>query len=188
MNTIIQSRKVLLIVALLFVTAVAAFGQGHTNYYVWNGSVDTTWTNGANWTPNRTGIQTTLDTMVLDGTASNQPSINTSQTVGNLWVTGGTNLLSFNNGATAVVLTLQGTSDVLDVSSGATLRLNTSLALTVIDSLQLGIIADSTSSGGEGGGNIYGTLVNQSRVHINVHNARNFQNITNDEVKLLFQS
>jgi autotransporter-associated beta strand protein len=51
----------------------------------WTGTTSTTWGTNTNWNP--TGVPTGTDNAVFNGTFTNQPTLNTSETIGGLWMT-----------------------------------------------------------------------------------------------------
>jgi hypothetical protein len=54
--------------------------------YTWNGSIDGTWANANNWTPN--GIPTAADNVIFNVVGTNPTNFNTTQTVNNLSLIG----------------------------------------------------------------------------------------------------
>jgi len=128
---------------LLFTTAASA-----QTTYTWNQTGSALWTTSTNWTPTRT-TPAADDVLVFNNGATTTATAVTSQTIGQLLISGNTNVTLQADPAAPtpdVITVAGGTGDDLTVTSGSVLNVNTANALTIaLNTGTTGIIGGSVA-------------------------------------------
>src|SRR5437899_2302280 len=93
-GTTLLTRFVVFALALVFFGAASSLMYGQATY-TWTGSVDVSWQVAGNWTPTRSSPNI-ADTLIFDGTQTNQPSDSISVSVSRLLFTGNTTITMTN--------------------------------------------------------------------------------------------
>jgi len=113
----------------LCLTLVATNLSAQTTY-TWNQTASASWAVSTNWTPTRT-TPATNDVLVFNNAATTTVTAVPTQTIGQLLISGNTNV-TLQAAVTANVVTIGGGAGTdLSVASGSQLNISTALALTI---------------------------------------------------------
>ena len=121
-------RVVLSLVVLLSLTLLSVSASAQTTY-TWNQTGSASWATAANWTPTRT-TPATNDVLVFNNAATTTATNVPTQTIGQLSVSGNTNVTL--QAAAAVAVTIAGGTGIdLSVASGSQLNSSGGSAVTL---------------------------------------------------------